>query len=342
MGINARLPTPLIHRNIEVWLADTENQTIPHGEVIMEGNTISTSVPVPKGIDYAVHWRNHPGTTHTVFCEIFVQGKKTRIATHFMDKDKPETQTRSSLGRINTLLTKSNNNDWLRTPTPSSRACVELHIRRAKGTPIHECVPNPADPAGHLDQIDIDLIDEDKGPFIIFRFQFVPAPKLERGHPFVAGLPKSTVPQKRKQQTADQSSPSRSNRRRQESPDDPSGRASSPPSNDRGTTTGGLEELERLHAVREEEKKLDAEIKAEIQAIEQRITEKKKSLQLSPDVPGQSNAISKVDWTSSGLEGLRERLIALREEEKKVDAEIKVEIQATENRIEEKKMLLGK
>lgn len=277
----------LIHRNIEVWLADSEDQTIPHGEVKMHGNTMSTSVSLPKGTDYAIHWRNHPGTAHTVFCEIFAQGKKNRVATHFMDKDKPETQTRSSLGRINGLITKSQNNDWLTAPAPSKQAYVELHIRRAKGTPIHECIPNPADPAGHLDQIDIDLIDdpkEDKDPFIIFRFEFVPAPKPERNSNAVAGPSKSTVPQKRKQPTERQSSPSQSTlrvqeKRRQESPDNPVGGILSPPTSVRRNSVGGQQDLlERLNAAREEEKKLDAELEAELQATEKRIAEKKRFL----------------------------------------------------------------
>ncbi|KAF7353797.1 hypothetical protein MVEN_01065200 [Mycena venus] len=269
--------TLLIHRNIEVWLADTENQIIPHGEVKMQGNTISTSVSFPKGMHYAVHWRNHPGTAHTVFCEIFIHGKKTRVATHFMDKDKPETQTRSSLGRINPLITGNQNNDWLTAPAPSKHAHVELHIRRAKGTPIHECIPNPADPAGHLDEIDIDLVDdpgEDQDPFIIFRFEFVPAPKPERYMNSVAGPSKSTVPQKRKQPTGRHFSPSRSTRRvqdkrRQDSPDDPVGRASSPLADGpRNSARSQDDLLDRLNAAREEEKKLDAELEAELQAIQ--------------------------------------------------------------------------
>lgn len=84
--------------------------------------------------DYVIHWRNYPGTAHTVFCEIFIHGKKSRVATHFMDKDKPETQTRSSLGRINALITGSQGNDWLSAPTPSKRGkyCVVVIMNDAK------------------------------------------------------------------------------------------------------------------------------------------------------------------------------------------------------------------
>ncbi|KAJ7891261.1 hypothetical protein B0H14DRAFT_2688366 [Mycena olivaceomarginata] len=194
--------TPLIHRNIQVWLADAEDHKIPHGETAIDGNTISTSVSLVKGTDYVIHWRNYPGTAHTVSVKYLFTGRKAVSQTHFMDKDKPETQTRSSLGRINALITGSQGNDWLSAPTPSKRAYVELHIRRATGTPTHECVPNPADPAGHLDEIAIELIDdpdEDKDPFIIFRFEFGPATKPEPDRNAIAGPSKSTVPQKRKQ-----------------------------------------------------------------------------------------------------------------------------------------------
>ncbi|KAJ6469013.1 hypothetical protein C8R47DRAFT_800456 [Mycena vitilis] len=117
---------------------------------------------MPRRQLYSINWRSHPGTTNTVFCEIFVQGKKIRVATHFMEKDKPETQSPFSI-----------------------EACIcRIKIRRAQGTPIHECRPDPEDPSGgHIDEIDLDLIDdanEGKDPFIIFRIEFVPASKQER------------------------------------------------------------------------------------------------------------------------------------------------------------------
>ncbi|KAJ6500703.1 hypothetical protein C8R45DRAFT_925226 [Mycena sanguinolenta] len=277
---------PLIHRNIEAWLADTENETIPHGEILLDGNLISTS-------DYAVHWRSHPGTTHTVFCEIFVQGKKTRVATHFMDKDKQETQTRSSLGRISPVVTKSKNNNWLKS-SPSKQAYVELHIRRAQGTPIHECMPDPKDPGGHLDEIDIDLIDDadddandDKDPFIIFRFEFVPTPRP----------PKTPSPQKRKQPTEDVThlpSDARGSQRvipfpfKRKRPDDPVGQPASTTDQDNPAR------LDNPNASAEKEAKLDAdledldtqienlsgEIKAKYEAAEKRVAEKEKQKQL--------------------------------------------------------------
>ncbi|KAF7359144.1 hypothetical protein MSAN_01256000 [Mycena sanguinolenta] len=259
MGFAAKIP--LIHRNIEAWLADTENQTIPHGEVVLDGNTMSTTVP----LDYAVHWRSHPGTTHTVFCEIFVHGKKTRVATHFMDKDKPETQTRSSLGRISPVVMKSKNNNWLtmKAPTASKKAPshVELHIWQAKDTPIHECRPDPRDLGGHLDEIDIDLIDDANGgkdPFIIFRFEFVLAPQPKP--------PNVPSPQKRKQSTEDSThlpSNSRGSQRVIPSPfkrtrlDDPVGQPAGTSDQD---NTLALDDVERLNASTKKEAKLDADL----------------------------------------------------------------------------------
>ncbi|KAJ6546832.1 hypothetical protein B0H19DRAFT_242998 [Mycena capillaripes] len=169
----------LVHRNIEVWLADNENYPIAHGEVKIHGNTITTPISLPQRMDYAVHWRNHPGTAHTVFCEIFVSGKKTPVATQFMDESMPETQYRSSIGRIDTIRSQ----DWLQAPAPSNQAYVELHIRRAKGNPIHNRVADPEDSDDYVDEIEMDLMDDpDEGqePFIVFRFEFVSTPKTER------------------------------------------------------------------------------------------------------------------------------------------------------------------
>ncbi|KAK7035884.1 hypothetical protein R3P38DRAFT_2909533 [Favolaschia claudopus] len=242
--------TLLTHRLLQVWLADHENKLIPHGEVTVSANTLTTSVSLPKGTEYAVHWRNCPGSLHTAFCEIFVHSKKTRVATHFMHSDKPDTQARSSLGRISPLVTGTQNNDWLKAPTPSKQAYVELHIRRATGTPIHECHPDPKDPKGHIDEIDIDIIDdadEGKDPFIIFKFQFI------------VESPQSTVPQKRKPPL------DRSTRSTQD-------KEASPDSEDHDDL------LERLAAAKEEEKKLDAEIEHELQGIKRRIMKKKRLL----------------------------------------------------------------
>ncbi|KAJ7042061.1 hypothetical protein C8F04DRAFT_115416 [Mycena alexandri] len=282
----------LIHRNLEVWLSDNEDDTIPHEQVEMLGNTLTTSVPLAKGTEYAINWGRYPGTEHTVFCEIFIpiKGRDVRIATHFMDKDKPETQIRSSFGRVNSTLIGTKNNDWLIAPGPSKKAFVELRIRRAQGTPIHQCVPDPDDPGGHLDDIDIDLIDnqdENKAPFIIFRFNFVPLPKPERN----AESSKSTVPRKRKHQTRRQSPSSRSNARKrqdrghQEPPEleEPPRRPSSPLSEPRdgpapreGDQRTSL--ADQLAAAMQEEEALDAELKAQLQATEKRIAEKRKLL----------------------------------------------------------------
>ncbi|KAJ7631971.1 hypothetical protein DFH06DRAFT_1479812 [Mycena polygramma] len=266
----------LIHRNIEVWLTDVDNKTIPHGEVKMQGNTLTTSTSLPKETDYAINWRSHPGTTHTVFCEIFVQGKKIRVATHFMDKDKPETQSRSSLGRISPQVLGTQNNDWLKAPPPTKHAFVELQIRRAQGTPIHECRADSEDPGAHLDEIDIDLIDdadEGKDPFIIFRFEFVPVPK--QGRNTVPGP--STVPLKRKHLPSPPRSSARTAPGRQESPDgSPPPRGLSPAPT--GPAKDGKNLLELLNAAREEEEKIDAELEAQLQATQKRIAEKKKFL----------------------------------------------------------------
>ncbi|KAJ7684441.1 hypothetical protein DFH06DRAFT_7052 [Mycena polygramma] len=235
----------LAHRNFEVWVADVHNEAIPHGEVKVHGNTLFTSISLPKETDYSINWRSHPGTTHTVFCEIFVQGKKTRVATHFMDKDKPGTQSRSSLGRISPEVLGTQNNDWLQAPSPLKHAHVELRIRRARGTPIHQCLDDPGDPDNHIDEIDIDLIDdadEGKSPFVIFRLDFVPMPK--QGTTAVAGP--SAVPQKRKRLPSPPLSSARTapGRRRQEPPNNPPPpRGPSPPPNGRANDGRNLLEL---------------------------------------------------------------------------------------------------
>ncbi|KAJ7118931.1 hypothetical protein C8R44DRAFT_789669 [Mycena epipterygia] len=195
----------LLHRNLEVWLSDRNNNTIPHGEVTMAGNIISTSVHLPTGTEYVVRWRNFPGTAHTVFCEVFIPHKKKkhfRVSTNFMDKDKAETQTRSSQGRLSCPFTPL---DWLESPEPAEEGYVALEIRRAQGTPIHVCNPDPDYPGDHVDEIDIDLIDDPAqncDPFIIFRFNFVQPPlkptRAKRRATAGKSLSKSTVPQKRK------------------------------------------------------------------------------------------------------------------------------------------------
>ncbi|KAJ6497097.1 hypothetical protein C8R47DRAFT_1113815 [Mycena vitilis] len=268
----------LAHRNFEVWVADVHNETIPHGEVKVLRNTLSTSISLPKDTPYSINWRSHPGTTNTVFCEIFVQGKKIRVATHFMDKDKPETQCRSSLGRISPEVLGTQNNDWLLAPPPLKHAHAELRIRRAKGTPIHQCLDDAGDPDNHIDEIDIDLIDdadEGQGPWVIFRLDFVPISK--QGTTAVAGP--SAVPQKRARLPSPPLPGARvaPGRRRQDPPNNPAPpRGPSPPPNCRADDGRNL--LELLTAAREEEEKIDAELEVHLQATQKRIAEKKKFL----------------------------------------------------------------
>ncbi|KAJ7184490.1 hypothetical protein C8R46DRAFT_1064211 [Mycena filopes] len=280
----------LVHRNLEVWLSDKADERIPHHEVQMHANTLTTSVPLAKGTEYVIHWRNYPGTFHTTFCEVFVpiKGEPARIATHFMDKDKPETQIRSSFGRVNSGLIETQNNDWLIAPG-SKKGFVELHIRRAKGTPIHECVPDPDDPGGHLDNIDIDLVDdadEDKDPFIVFRFNFIPVPKQEP----TASSSVQQLLTRHALQTGRQSSPPRTNFRKrrlrghQGPPEEPPARASSPVSENEPDDPAPEEREEEkslidlLAAARAEEEALNAELAAQLEATKKRIAEKRKFL----------------------------------------------------------------
>ncbi|KAJ7771447.1 hypothetical protein B0H16DRAFT_1513586 [Mycena metata] len=200
-----------------------------------------------------------------------------------MDKDKPETQNRSSFGRVNAALIGTKNDSWLIAPAPSKKAFVELHIRRAQGTPIHECVPDPDDPDNHLDVIDIDLIDdasENKPPFIIFRFNFVPLPTPERN----ADSSKTTVPRKRKH-LAQRQSTSNARKRQvigdQEPPRHPSPVSDSdsrdspaPRERDQGESL-----VDQLAAARKKEEALDAELEAQLQAANKRIAEKQKLLE---------------------------------------------------------------
>ncbi|KAJ7771445.1 hypothetical protein B0H16DRAFT_1513573 [Mycena metata] len=284
--------TLLVHRNIEVWLSDNEDGTILHEKPEMRANTLTASVPLAKGTEYAINWRKHPGTAHTVFCEIFIpiKGKDVRLATHFMDKDRPETQTRSSFGRVNSTLIGTKINDWLIAPAPSSskKAFVELRIRRAQGTPIHECVPDPDDPGGHLDDIDIDLVDdEDEAPFIVFRFNFLPLPKPERNN--AESSSKSAVSRKRKYATRRQSPSIRSNARKRQDIghqephklEDPP-RPLSPLSEPRDSPAPREQDQgksDQLAALRKEEEALDAKLEAQIQATKKRIAEKQKLLE---------------------------------------------------------------
>ncbi|KAJ7885384.1 hypothetical protein B0H13DRAFT_2666864 [Mycena leptocephala] len=264
----------LIHRDMEAWLADSENQPIPHGEVNVNGNTISTSVSLPKDAEYTVQWCSHPGTAHTAFCEIFEQRKKTRVSIHCMDKFKPKTQIQSSRGDI-----RNTDWGWLNAPAPSKQANIELHIRRAEGTPT-QVFKN-----GFKDiEIELNLIDdanEDKKPFVIFRFNFVPPPKPKRNAVAGPSTPKSTVPAKRKQPPRGQS-PSRSTARRarQESPDRSGPRDLSPPLDGENSDAGqdGADVLALLNAARAEEEKLDAELIVQLQATKKRIEEKKRLL----------------------------------------------------------------
>ncbi|KAJ7148931.1 hypothetical protein C8R43DRAFT_1007695 [Mycena crocata] len=262
----------LVHKNIEAWLADYDGNIIPHGKVKVDGETISTSVQMPKDTEYVLRWRNHPGTAHTAFCEVFIPHRANRhfrVAMHFMDKEKIETQERSSHGRL--VGAFGRNNGWFQMPA-KKKGFVQLEIRRARGTPIHECKPDPKHAGSHLDEIDIDLIDdpaENHAPFIVFRFDLKLGPRLA-----VKNVPlqsKSTVPQKRKEPESGLQSPPASARsiRAQRSP--------SP----LFSTRGNSEErtiLERLNAAKAEEEELDAKLKAQLLATEKRIAAKKELL----------------------------------------------------------------
>ncbi|KAJ6630213.1 hypothetical protein B0H10DRAFT_977544 [Mycena sp. CBHHK59/15] len=234
--------TTLIHRGLEVWLADSKGHIIPLGSAtLLAENQISTAVQVQRGTKYCVFWRSSQGSTLTALCEIFVlhQGEHFSVATDFMDAEKPLTQFRTSKGR---LLDSFDDGEWLKSPPATKKGYVSLEVRRGTGTPKLVSNLDPDDLDKRLDEINIDLIDDDeKGhpPFIIFRFEFVGLPKPARPSKIVGpsksaaakpsvssagsiskppeaarvihfcpGLPSgSTIPQKRKSPESEQQSP---------------------------------------------------------------------------------------------------------------------------------------
>ncbi|KAJ7685678.1 hypothetical protein DFH06DRAFT_1289469 [Mycena polygramma] len=234
-----------------------------------------------------------------------------------MDKDKLETQTRSSFGRVVSTFTGNPNRDWFKVNVPSSKqAYVELHIRRAKGNVGHECGIDPKYPGYHVDEIDIDLIDDPnelKEPFIIFRFNILPVPKQEpnaasvaksTGAPAVlplqmwthirvefvavskqdvaeASASKSRVPQKRKQGQLPASGSSSSpvfNLTDLMGPRPSRQESASPVSQGPSRASDDRNLLELLEAAKKEEETVDTELELLLQATEKRIAKKKKVL----------------------------------------------------------------
>ncbi|KAJ7700883.1 hypothetical protein B0H17DRAFT_1128723 [Mycena rosella] len=149
--LTTRTSALLSHRNVEVWISDRDGHRIPHGPVIVTGNEISTSVDLPK--------EHSPGITQTALCQIFIPhlGTYWKVGNYFMDKEKPETQWKSSEGQLSP-------------PFQNGVACfVALEVRRGNGTQVQECEDS-------VDESCIDLIDDlDEVPHIVFRFDFLEA-----------------------------------------------------------------------------------------------------------------------------------------------------------------------
>ncbi|KAJ7144918.1 hypothetical protein C8R43DRAFT_1108761 [Mycena crocata] len=323
----------LTHRKLEVWMSDCKGHNIPHGPVAVSGNEISTTVQLPKGTNYSLFWRSSPGTTHTALCEIFVlhQGTYLRVGSHFMDKEKPETQCRSSKGRIRSSHESSG---WLTSPLPSKKRFVALEVRRGKSAPIQE-IPH----ANDKDDIEMELIDDpddepSQPPYIIFRFDFVKATKPttptrrcsdDSGSPYT-----STVPQKRKTPDSGRTVVLRSPIR-----------ALSPLFSELTSDEESASVLEQVRNVLAEEEQIDAELRKQQLAAEER--EKLKQQQQAADAEEEEIDAKLREQLITARKRLesKEKQKAANAEEEKADVLRRENLLMTEKRINDKKKLLG-
>ncbi|KAJ6497108.1 hypothetical protein C8R47DRAFT_1113868 [Mycena vitilis] len=172
----------LSHLGIDACLQDPKGKRFPLGEPSVKGNTITAVIEVENPRSYSMEWRAGPNAgAISAWCEVFRPAGKAgyikvvRIANHYMAENDPQTQSRSSKGRLELPLRRD---AWLWTPR-SGTGFVTLEIRRLRKPPSESKRPNNDHPGSVVFKTDVDMLDDDsdgagKPPYIIFRFEFKP------------------------------------------------------------------------------------------------------------------------------------------------------------------------
>ncbi|KAJ7684453.1 hypothetical protein DFH06DRAFT_1462784 [Mycena polygramma] len=169
-------------RGIDAYLQDPKGKRFPLGKPKVNGNMITAAIEVENPRSYSMEWcTSMNARAISAWCEVFRSGgraghiKVVQIANHYMAENEPQTQSRSSRGRLEhpTL----HRDAWLWTP-PSKPGFVTLEIRRLRKPPSETKRPNNQ-PGSVLLKTDVDMLDDDsegagKPPYIIFRFEFKP------------------------------------------------------------------------------------------------------------------------------------------------------------------------
>ncbi|KAF7353779.1 hypothetical protein MVEN_01063400 [Mycena venus] len=170
----------LSHHGIDAWLQDNKGRRFTFGPPVVDGNQITAVIELENRKSYSLAWctsRDAPPVN--ALCEVFRPAGKSghiktcRIANHYMADNDPETQSRSSKGRLELPLQRDT---WLWTP-PGGAGFVTLEIRRLRKPPKETERPDDNNPGLVVCEFNIDLHDDDKGraaqrPHIVFRFEF--------------------------------------------------------------------------------------------------------------------------------------------------------------------------
>ncbi|KAJ7684455.1 hypothetical protein DFH06DRAFT_1155701 [Mycena polygramma] len=176
----------LSFHGINAYLQDPKGKRFPLGKPSVNGNTITAVIELDNPRSYSLEWSTSLNARAiSAWCEVFRPSGKAghvkvvRIANHYMAENDPQTQSRSSRGRLELPLHRD---AWLWTPRLGPRTgFVTLEIRRLRKPPRETKRPDDDHPGSVVYETDVEMLDDDddsdgagKPPHIIFRFDFKP------------------------------------------------------------------------------------------------------------------------------------------------------------------------